>query len=361
MDYTSAYADTNLYNDGSGRGAIVNPPIAQPGTEQINMGSLRPGGSVGAVQSQGYMAQQPMQSPTMGMYAGMGQQEQEEEDVMEEDYLNSLFNGENLSEEFKFKAKTIFEAAINEKVAFIEAHIIAAAKELMAEQTQAAKEIVQETTSTSTEELVEHLDQYLSYVINEWMQENQVAIERGLRTEIAENFINQLKDLFESSFIDVPNEKYDILDDIYAANAELQNSLNNTIAENVQLRNEVTARLCAEAFIDQTSDLADTQVEKLASLAEGIEFDSVDQYRQKVALLKESYFGRNTPAVQQPQNAGFLTENSGSYVSTDSSNPIMNSVVQAISNMQRHKPKAAQNSEKLAELINPGIVQDNFI
>ena len=357
MDYTSAYSDTNLYNDGSGKGAIINPPIAQPMTGQMNMSSLRPGGAAMGNVPQGYAPQQPQMGGMGGMYAGMGGQEE----VMEEDYLNSLFDGENLSEDFKFKAKTIFEAAINERVAFIEAHIVQAAKELMAEQTEAAREVVQETTSHSTEALVEHLDQYLSYVINEWMQENQVAIERGLRTEIAENFITQLKDLFESSFIDVPNEKYNVLDDMYAANSELQESLNRTIAENVQLRNEVTARLCAEAFIEESTDLADTQVERLASLAEGIEFDSVDQYRQKVALLKESYFGQTAPKTQQPIQSGFLTENSGSYVATDSANPIMNSVVQAISTMQRNKPRQTQNSERLSELINPGIVQDNFI
>lgn len=357
MDYTSAYSDINLYNDGSGKGAIINPPIAQPMTGQMNMSSLRPGGAAMGNVPQGYAPQQPQMGGMGGMYAGMGGQEE----VMEEDYLNSLFDGENLSEDFKFKAKTIFEAAINERVAFIEAHIVQAAKELMAEQTEAAREIVQETTSHSTEALVEHLDQYLSYVINEWMQENQVAIERGLRTEIAENFITQLKDLFESSFIDVPNEKYNVLDDMYAANSELQESLNRTIAENVQLRNEVTARLCAEAFIEESTDLADTQVERLASLAEGIEFDSVDQYRQKVALLKESYFGQIAPKTQQSTQSGFLTENSGSYVATDSANPIMNSVVQAISTMQRNKPRQTQNSERLSELINPGIVQDNFI
>jgi hypothetical protein len=326
-------------------------------TGQMNMSSLRPGGAAMGNFPQGYAPQQPQMGGMGGIYTGMGSQEE----VMEEDYLNSLFDGENLSEDFKFKAKTIFEAAINERVAFIEAHIVQAAKELMAEQTEAAREVVQETTSHSTEALVEHLDQYLSYVINEWMQENQVAIERGLRTEIAENFITQLKDLFESSFIDVPNEKYNVLDDIYAANSELQESLNRTIAENVQLRNEVTARLCAEAFIEESTDLADTQVERLASLAEGIEFDSVDQYRQKVALLKESYFGQTAPTTQYSPQSGFLTENSGSYVATDSANPIMNSVVQAISTMQRNKPRPAQNSEKLSELINPGIVQDNFI
>lgn len=357
MDYTSAYSDPNLYNDGSGRGAVINPPIAQPMTGQMNMSSLRPGGGMPGAVPPGFMPQQPMQGMGMGAAAGYGQQEE----VVEEDYLAGLFDGENLSEDFKQKARTVFEAAINQRVTFLEAHIIQAAKELMQEQTQAAKEVIEEATSSSTETLVEHLDQYLNYVISEWMTENQVAIERGLRTELAENFINQLKDLFESSFIDVPDEKYNILDDMYGANSELQEALNQTIAENMQLKNEITARLCAEAFIDQTSDLADTEIEKLASLAEGIEFDSVDQYKQKVAILKETYFNGNSPVLTESSNRTYLNENVGSFVSTESSNSIMDSVVGAISAMQRNKPKPAQNAEKLTSLINPGIVQDNFI
>lgn len=357
MDYTSAYSDPNLYNDGSGRGAVINPPLAQPMTAQANMASLRPGGGMPGAVPPGFMPQPPMQGMGMGAVAGYGQQEE----VVEEDYLSNLFDGENLSEDFKQKARTVFEAAINQRVTFLEAHIIQAAKELMQEQTQAAKEVIEEATSSSTESLVEHLDQYLNYVISEWMNENQVAIERGLRTELAENFINQLKDLFESSFIDVPDEKYNILDDMYGANSELQEALNKTIAENIHLKNEITARLCAEAFIDQTSDLADTEIEKLASLAEGIEFDSVDQYRQKVAILKETYFNGNTSNLNESSNRTYLNENVGSYVSTNSSNNIMDSVVGAISAMQRNKPKATQNSEKLTSLINPGIVQDNFI
>ncbi len=357
MDYTSAYSDPNLYNDGSGKGAIINPSIAQPMTGQMNMSTLRPGGGMPGAVPPGFMPQQPMQGMGMGAAAGYGQQEE----VVEEDYLAGLFDGENLSEDFKQKARTVFEAAINQRVTFLEAHIVQAAKELMQEQTQAAKEVIEEATSSSTETLVEHLDQYLNYVISEWMTENQVAIERGLRTELAENFINQLKDLFESSFIDVPDEKYNILDDMYGANSELQEALNQTIAENMQLRNEITARLCAEAFIEQTSDLADTEIEKLASLAEGIEFESVDQYKQKVAILKETYFNGNSSVLAESSNRTYLNENVGSFVSTDSSNSIMDSVVGAISAMQRNKPKPAQNAEKLTSLINPGIVQDNFI
>lgn len=362
MDYTSAYSDTNLYNDGSGRGAVVNPPIAQPGIEAMNMGSLRPGGNVRANYQGGYAPTQQTPSGGMGGFAGIGQynQEQDAEEMQEEDYLSSLFDGENLSENFKFKAKTIFEAAINERVSFVEAHIFQAAKELISEQAEAAKELVSESSAEINNTLVEQVDGYLNYVITEWMQENKVAVERGLRTEIAENFISQLKNLFENSFIDVPNEKYDILDDIYNANSELQESLNSALHENMQLKNEITARLCAESFIEQTSDLADTQIEKLATLAEGIEFNSVDQYKQKVSLLKESYFGnkQNFSSTNSPQ---YLNEQSSSFVSIEESAPIMNSVVDAISVMQRHKTKSVSNSERLLELINPGIVQDNFI
>lgn len=242
------YSSTQLYMDAEGKGAKIAEPIADPGAAVVPQ-YLKP------------LAQQQMQ----------------EEDV---DYLANLFDGENLSEEFKLKAATIFEAAINEKVSIIEQHIL-----------QAAKEVIEEQVIAQQENLVEHVDGYLNYVISEWMEENKVAIENGLRTEIAENFINGLKDLFETSFIDVPQEKYNVLDDLYAANSELQENVNGLIKENMTLKNEITARLCAEAFIEESSDLADTQVERLASLAEGIEFSNIEQYRQKVALLKESYFG----------------------------------------------------------------------
>ena len=329
------YASTQLYQDASGKGAVIGTvPVGN--NAQGNMSSLSPGAKKKTKK----------------------EQEPQQEDV---DYLESLFDGENLSEDFKFKAKTIFEAAINERVSMIEAHILEAAKELVQEQSEAAKEVVAESTANTANNLVEHIDGYLNYVVEEWVEENQVAIERGLRTELAENFINQLKDLFESSFIDVPDEKYNILDDMYGANSELQEALNSTIAENMQLRNEITARLCAEAFIEQTSDLADTEIEKLASLAEGIEFDSVDQYKQKVAILKETYFNGNSSVLAESSNRTYLNENVGSFVSTESSNNIMDSVVGAISAMQRNKPKATQNAEKLTSLINPGIVQDNFI
>lgn len=294
------YSSPQLYQDALGGTAKIAEPVADPKKAVI---------------------------PQYGVpLAQQGQQQ-----VTEEDYLQSLFDGEELSEEFKLKAATIFEAAINEKVSILEQHILVAAKEIIEEQTVAQQE-----------SLVEHVDGYLNYVIAEWMEENKVAIERGLRTEIAENFIYGLKTLFESSFIDVPQEKYNILDDLYEANEDLQTNVNSLIKENLNLKNEITARLCAEAFIEESNGLADTQVEKLAKLAEGIEFADLNQYRQKVALLKESYFGGGKNSTEtsnsSTQNQVSLTEDSGSFVGSGETNPVMENVVSAIAAINKNRP-----------------------
>jgi len=318
-----------LYQDATGKGAVVPEPISTPELAARNMQTLRPGGAATAA---------PLKDD-------VDHQE-------ENDYLTSLFDGENLSEEFKEKAKTIFEAAINEKVSIIEAHIV-----------EASKEVIQEQLAAQQDNLVEHVDGYLNYVITEWMEENKVAIERGLRTEIAENFIMGLKGLFESSFIDVPQEKYNVLDDLYEANEELQKSANELIKENIQLKNEITARLCAEAFLEESTGLADTQVEKLAKLAEGIEFNDVNQYRQKVSLLKESYFGTKTSSESITSSSQMLSEDNGSYTSTTSTepNPIMENIVNAISVINKNRPakpalKSTNDSaiaSRIQEIMNP--------
>lgn len=335
------YSSTDLYNDGTGKGAVVAPPISDPNVAAENQGTIS------------------------GAAAGGKKKKKQEEAKESVDYLASLFDGEELSEDFKFKAKTIFEAAIAEKVAVIESHIL-----------EAAKEIIEEQVVNNGNNLVEQVDSYLDYVISEWMTENKVAVERGLRTEIAENFIMGLKNLFESSFIDVPQEKYDALDDLFEANEELQENVNNLIKQNMELKNEIKAHLCAEAFMEETSGLAATQVEKLAKLSEGIEFDTVDQYRQKVSLLRESYFNRKpqntTPAnntqTQSTQQVPLIEDTQSNAFVGDSSSadPLMESVVNTISLLQRNTPKvekvhSSAKSQRLASLINPGIVKDNYI
>ena len=331
------YQSTKLYMDATGKGAKIAEPVA---TNAVIPQYQKP------------LAQQ-------------SQQVQEEQ----VDYLANLFDGENLSEDFKLKAATIFEAAINEKVSIIEAQII-----------EASKEIIEEQTTAQHANLVEHVDGYLNYVISEWMEENKVAIERGLRTEIAENFMSGLKQLFETSFVSVPEDKYNLLDDLYAANAELQENTNNLIKQNMALKNEINARLCAEAFIEESAGLADTQVERLAKLAEGIEFSNVDQYRQKVALLKESYFNggvkeepkqvvQNKVVAAEPQQFAsrmmtMLSEDTGSFVSTDVDQPAMETLVNSLSALNKGKSKKINENvaaDRVRSLLNSGTVQDNFI
>ena len=204
-----------------------------------------------------------------------------------EQHLTALFDGEDLSEEFQGKAATIFEAAINERVTAFEDIII--------EQYQSHLE---ESIEGTTKDLVEKLDDYLGYVVEQWMEENALAIENGIRTDVAENFIVGLKDLFENSYIDVPDEKYDILKDFTDANVELEDTLNAALEENIALHKEIVAHRCGEIFAEETDGLTDMEVDKLASLSEGIEFEDENQYRDKINILRESYF-TNVPQLSE--------------------------------------------------------------
>ena len=161
-----------------------------------------------------------------------------------------------------------------------------------------------------------------------------MAIENGFRTEIAENFILGLKELFENSFIDVPQEKYDVLDDLFAANAELEKAANSALAENMDLKNQLLAHLCAESFIEISNGLADTEVEKLAKLSENLEFNSVQQYAEKVKILKESYFGKNNGnnSTLAPNYGSITEETTTPNTKPTGSDPIMEAYARTLSN-----------------------------
>ena len=185
----------------------------------------------------------------------------------------------DLSEEFKEKAATIFETAvktrIQEQVKVLEAQY---------------EEKLSKETETVKEAMVEKVDSYLNYVVEEWMKENELAVERGIRTEIAEDFITGLKDLFKEHYIDVPEEKYNVLDDLTNQNKKLEDKLNEQIAKNVDLSKEVSQSAKAKAIDEVASDLADTEKEKFEKMAENVEYDSADKFREKLETIKESYF-----------------------------------------------------------------------
>jgi hypothetical protein len=212
------------------------------------------------------------------------EEEEEEEEEMEEEFnidedVNALLAGEELSEEFQEKARTIFEAALRSKVFDI--------KEALEEQYSVAlAEEVEEIKS----ELSERVDAYLEYVASEWMEENSLVIEHGLKTEMTESFLQGMKGLFEEHYVSIPEDKYDVLESMVEKLDEMETKLNEQIEKNVSL-NKRLAESVADGIFEQVADgLADTQKDKLASLAESVEFESEEEYREKLETLKESYF-----------------------------------------------------------------------
>ena len=210
---------------------------------------------------------------------------QEEEYDIEED-VNALFGGEELSEEFKAKAKTIFEAAIGSKVGEI--------KEAL--ETEYAEKIAEATEDLKVS-LQERIDSYLEYVAEEWLTENELAVEAGLKTEMTESFLGGMKSLFEEHYVTIPEEKYDVIESMVDKLDEMETKLNEQTKKNISL-NKRLAESVAGSILESVSDgLASTQKEKLASLAESVEFESEEEYREKLETLKESYFSR-TPATK---------------------------------------------------------------
>ena len=245
----------------------------------------------------------------MAMYNGMkkameGEHEEENEvdEVKKEaiekrvkevdvaEHVEALVNGEgDLSEEFKRKAATVFEAAVKSK---IRTEIVRLENEY--------EEKLKEDVQSATEEMTDKVDTYLNYVTEEWMKENELAIERGLKGEIAEDFISGLKQLFEDHYIDIPDEKYDVLEAQSEKISELESKLSETIEKNVSLKDN-NATLVKEQVISEVSeDLADTEIEKFKSLIDDVDYSDEDSFREKLGTLKESYFPK-TPISESTE------------------------------------------------------------
>jgi hypothetical protein len=211
-------------------------------------------------------------------------EEDEDEEEMEESYdieedVNALLAGEELSEEFQEKAKTIFEAALRTKVSEIKESLEEQYSIALAEEVEEIKSVLQE-----------RVDSYLEYVSDEWVTENSLVIEKGLKTEMTESFLHGMKSLFEEHYVTIPEEKYDVLESMVEKLDDMETKLNEQIEKNVSL-NKRLAESVAEGILDQVSDgLADTQKDKLASLAESVEFESEEAYREKLETLREAYF-----------------------------------------------------------------------
>ena len=202
------------------------------------------------------------------------------------DDVAALTDGEELSEEFKTKAATIFETAVKSKVR----------SELEKIQEQNDK-VIEEMAESTISDMTEKVEDYLNYVVEQWMEENQLAIERGLKGEIAEDFISGLKNLFEDHYIDVPDEKYDILEANLTKIEELEEKLNKQMDENIQLKKQ-KGELVKESMIsDVANGMTDTETEKFQSLVEDVEFSDEESYKEKLQTVRESYFGSSTAQV----------------------------------------------------------------
>ena len=254
----------------------------------------------------------------------VSEEETSEEETVEysvEDDINALVEGEELSEEFREKAATIFEAAINSKVKGIKEELTASYEEKLVEEVASIKE-----------ELKDRVDSYLEYVADEWIAENQLAVESGLKEEMTESFISGMKSLFEEHYVTIPEDKYDVIESMVDKLDEMEGKLNEQIEKNVALNKRLAESVSDVVFAEVTDGLAQTQKDKLAGLVDNVEFESETAYREKLETLKESYFPTK---VAQRNNTENLTEEAGSPVETTNHSPSMESYLKTLSRVSK--------------------------
>ena len=306
-------------NSGTGNGDASMPmqggsqkasfdDLGDPTNDQIKVTTGKDNSKAGKGSGQGDTSM-----PKQGSSAVASYTKAEEIDLSSQ--LNSIF-GEDLSEEFKTKATSIFEAAV-----------IARVNNEMETVTTKLEEQTAEQLVEFKEALVEKVDGYLNYVVEQWLEENKLAVESGLRTEIAEEFINGMKDLFKEHYIEVPEEKYNVVEELTNTSSELKNQLDESISMNVNLSRQLAAVTRAQILEEQTRDLADTEADKLKKLVEGVDFESEDLYREKVSVIKENYF----PKAAKSSPEQMLVEESGTNTQAFNDNDPMSKYVTALS------------------------------
>jgi len=285
---------THLKNDAVDMGAPVvkptdnNPDAASKAKQNTSDPALKSAKDGSNPAGKGDMKPTSMKEEEVEIEATEDQEVVAEEETKEVEIdlsadVKALVSSDaDLSEEFKDKAATIFEAAVKTRIQEQTKILEAQYEEKLSAETETVKEA-----------MVEKVDSYLNYVVEEWMKENELAVERGIRTEIAEDFITGLKDLFKEHYIDVPEEKYNVLDDLTNQNKKLEDKLNEQIAKNVDLSKEVSQSAKSKAINEVASDLADTEKEKFEKMAENVEYDSADKFREKLETIKESYFPKS--------------------------------------------------------------------
>jgi hypothetical protein len=253
----------------------------------------------------------------------------DEEEVVEEEFdieedVNALLAGEELSEEFQEKARTIFETAIRSKVSEIKEQLQETYENALVEEVEFIKQ-----------ELTERLDAYLEYVADEWIQENALAVEHGLKTEMTESFLQGMKGLFEDHYVSIPEDRYDVIESMVDKLDEMEEKLNEQIERNIALNRRLAESVADVIFADVAEGLALSQKDKLASLAENVEFDSEENYREKLVTLRESYFPTRPAGTQRDDSETLSEETSYGSDLTESVSPMMGAYLQTLSRVAK--------------------------
>ena len=259
-------ASVKTVKDIVNKGAKAAMPMDSIGTEVLKQGD-----NAEAEESAEVVAENPETEETTV--------NEEEITLNVEEDLAALFGGEELSEEFQEKARTIFEAAVNSKV-----------NEIQEAMTEEYEKTLTEHLEGVKSELIERTDAYLEYVSDEWLKENAIEVEHGLKTEMTESFLQGMKGLFEDHYVSIPDDKYDVLESMVNKLDDMEGKLNEQIEKNISLNKRLGESTADGIFSEVSEGLAETQKEKLRSLAEGIEFEGEEAYREKIVTLKEGYF-----------------------------------------------------------------------
>ena len=262
--------------DGVGATTLQGQPGTTAGRADLTHTAQAPATDYAAIRDRiaGKIAPQMMQANPGATFQSYGED------------IEALMQGENLSEEFKIKASTIYEAAVMSRVD----QIVEEVEAQLTEQFEIAVEEIKE-------DLAAKVDDYLNYMVEEWIKENEIAIEKGLRAEVVEEFMTKLRDLFVESYIDIPTEKVDVVEELLTKVEELESSLNEQINKSVELTKELNEQKKIEAIYTACEGLSQTQVEKLKSLAENVEFNTEEDFDAKLTTLKESYFKTEVKAA----------------------------------------------------------------
>jgi len=277
---------------------IVNKGAGKAdGMKSIGTEVLKQGDNPEAEESAEVVAEEPTTEETAVA-------EEETTTLNVEEDLAALFGGEELSEEFQTRAKTIFEAAVNAKVNVIKEEMSTEYEKTLTEHLESVKN-----------ELVERTDSYLEYVSDEWLKENAIEVEHGLKTEMTESFLEGMKSLFEDHYVSIPDDKYDVLESMVNKLDDMEGRLNEQLEKNISLNKRLGESTADGIFIEVAEGLAETQKEKLQSLAEGVEFEGEEAYREKLVTLKESYFptGNKTQVSSKSEtiSEGIANEGAG--------------------------------------------------